>query len=92
MTKADLIDLLEDAGVEYDKRWGKARLEGVVMEHGLLSPPEPTAPPVADGDIRAECVWSNVWTLEGRLMRGDVATLGADEFNQLRSIGAVKET
>ena len=91
MTQADLIDLLEDAGVDFDKRWGKARLEGLVMEHGLLSPPEPAAPPVADGDIRAECVWHNVWTHGGKPMFGDVATLGADEFNPLRSLVAVKE-
>lgn len=41
-------------------------------------------------DRTVECVWSNVWTSKGKLLKGETAEVPADEAEALKSQGSVK--
>lgn len=46
------------------------------------------APP---SDVVAECLWPNVWTSRGKMLRGQTLSIPADEFKALFAKRAVFE-
>lgn len=47
--------------------------------------PEPAA------DVVVECLWPNVWTSRGKMLRGETKSIPADEYKALFGKRAVME-
>lgn len=43
-------------------------------------------------NITVRCVWANVWTTKGKLLKGDTASLSPSEADALIAQGSCKES
>lgn len=92
MNRAELIAKLNEADVDFDRRLGRDKLHELAQDHGLMSDDGATPEiPANDAEIEVECLWSNVWTTRGKMLRGQVMTIPRTEYEALFAKRAVME-